>query len=154
MRRPALLLILLASAAMAAPRAGAADALSDAQAPVSVSGAWARATLPGQDDGVAYMTLRSPAGDSLMGVESDQAQGAMLHQSTSTGGMAGMADVNSVPLPLGKAVALAPNGLHIMLMGLKHRLKAGDTLHLTLHFARAADQTVDVPVRPVAAVGP
>jgi copper(I)-binding protein len=154
MRRPALLLILLATAAMAAPRAGAADAMADAQAPVVVTGAWARATLPGQDAGVAYMTLRSPAGDSLMGVDTDQAQMAMLHQSTSAGGMAAMTDVNSIPLPMGKSVALSPNGLHIMLMGLKHRLKPGDTLHLTLHFARAADQTADIPVRPSGAVGP
>jgi copper(I)-binding protein len=154
MRRPAFVLILLATTAMAAPRAGEADALSDAQAPVSVTGAWARATLPGQDEGVAYMTLRSPAGDSLMGVDTDQAQMAMLHQSTSAGGMAGMSDVTSIPLPLGKSVALSPNGLHIMLMGVKHRLKPGDTLHLTLHFARAADQTIDVPVRPAGAAGP
>jgi copper(I)-binding protein len=154
MRHPVLVLSVLLTAAMAAPGAGAADALADATAPVVVSGAWARATLPGHDDGVVYMTLRSPAGDSLMGAETGQAQMAMLHQSTSAGGMAGMTDVDSVPLPMGKAVTLAPNGLHIMLMGLKHRLKAGDTLHLTLHFARAADQTVDVPVRPVAAVGP
>jgi copper(I)-binding protein len=154
MRRPALLLILLATAAMAAPSAGAADALADAQAPVVITGAWARATLPGQDEGVAYMTLRSPAGDSLMGAETAQAQMAMLHQSTNAGGMAGMTDVNAVPLPMGKAVTLAPNGTHIMLMGLKHRLRPGDTLHLTLHFARAADQAIDVPVRPVGAVGP
>jgi copper(I)-binding protein len=123
-------------------------------APVEVSGAWARATLPHQNEGVAYLTLRSAGGDTLTGVDSPQAGMAMLHQTTQAGGMSSMSDVDSVALPPGQAVALAPGGTHIMLMDLKQPLKPGDTLHLTLSFAHGGKQDVAVPVRPVGASGP
>jgi copper(I)-binding protein len=79
---------------------------------------------------------------------------AMLHQSTRTGTMEGMQDVDSVPLPAGSLVTLAPGATHIMLMDLKHPLKPGDTLTLELHFARAGTEAVNVPVRPIGASGP
>lgn len=121
--------------------------------PVKVNGAWARASLPGQNASVAYMVLQSGAPDALTGVSSPAGM-AMLHQSTHSGGMAGMTDMDSLPLPAGQPVALAPGGAHIMLMDLPHALRPGDTLHLTLHFAHAADQAVAVPVRPAGASGP
>ena len=123
-------------------------------APVDVTGAWARATLPHQDEGAAYLTLRSATGDTLTGIDTPEAGMAMLHQTTVSGGMSSMSDVESVTLPAGQAVSLAPNGTHIMLMDLKHPLKSGDTLHLTLSFAHAGRQDVTVPVRPVGATGP
>ena len=116
--------------------------------PVHITGAWSRATLPQQDVGVAYMTLVSPAGDVLTAATSPEAGMAMLHQSTRSGGMESMQDVTNIPLPAGETVTLGPNGTHIMLMDLKHPLKPGDTLHLTLHFARSGDQAVAIPVRP------
>jgi copper(I)-binding protein len=118
-------------------------------APVSVTGAWSRATLPHQNEGVAYMSLMSPDGDVLTGADSADAGMAMLHQAVrSAPGSMVMRDVESIALPAGRPVALAPGGSHIMLMDLKHALKPGDTLHLTLHFARGGDQAIDVPVRP------
>ncbi len=124
-----------------------------AAAPVSVRDAWARASLPHQSASAAYMILRSAAPDSLTGVSIPQGM-AMLHQSTRDGGMAGMADMDSLALPARRDVALAPGGAHIMLMDLPRALRAGETLHLILHFAHAPDRDVAVPVRPVGAVGP
>ncbi len=121
--------------------------------PVTVTGAWARASLPRQNASVAYMVLQSAAPDALTGVSSPSGM-AMLHQSTHSGGMAGMTDMDSLPLPAGRAVALAPGGAHIMLMDLPHALRAGDTVRLTLHFSHGPDQVVAVPVRPVGASGP
>jgi copper(I)-binding protein len=125
-----------------------------ALAQVEVTGAWARATLPHQDAGAAYFSLRSAGGDTLTGVSSPEAGMAMLHQTTTSGGMSSMSDMDNLPLPHGRVVVLAPNGTHIMLMDLKHPLKPGETLHLTLNFAHAAAQTIAVPVRPVSAAGP
>ena len=127
-------------------------AASTAQA-VTVTGAWARACLPGQNSSAAYMVLRSAASDALTGVALSQGT-AMLHQSTHMGDMMGMADVETLPLPAGQAVPLAPGGTHIMLMDLKQKLRPGDTVKLTLHFAHAPDQDVAVKVRPVGASGP
>jgi len=124
-----------------------------AGATVKVTGAWARASLPRQNASAAYMVLQSATPDALTGVSSPLGM-AMLHQSTHSGSMEGMADMDSLPLPAGQAVALAPGGTHIMLMDLPHALRAGDTLHLTLHFAHAPDQAVAVPVWPARASGP
>ena len=124
------------------------------RAPVQVSGAWARATLPHQDTGVVYLTLVSPGGDVLTGADCPDAGMAMLHRNVRSGTMESMVDVDSVPLPAGQAVALAPSGMHIMLMNLKHALKAGAFVRVTLHFARAPAQDLTVPVRPAAATGP
>ena len=121
---------------------------------VAVSNAWARATLPHQDEGVAYLTLRSAAGDTLTGVDSPAAGMVMLHQTTQKNGVSSMEDVDSLVLPAGKEVALAPGGTHLMLMDVKHALKAGDTLRLSLHFSKAGDLDVSVPVLPAGATGP
>jgi copper(I)-binding protein len=125
-----------------------------AAGPVSVTGAWTRATLPHQNVGAAYLTLQSASGDTLTDASSPEAGMVMLHQSTQTGGMAGMEDMDSLKLPAGKPVTLAPGGMHLMLMDLKRSLKPGDTLHLSLHFAKGGSEDVAVPVLPVRATGP
>jgi periplasmic copper chaperone A len=122
--------------------------------PVSVSGGWARATLPHQNEGVAYLTLQSPAGDMLTTIDSPEAGMVMLHQSKTTNGVAEMDDMENLALPAGQTIALTPGGMHLMLMEVKHALKPGDTLHLSLHFDKAGTQTVAVPVMPVGAIGP
>ncbi len=125
-----------------------------AASPVKVTDAWARATLPHQDEGVAYMTLQSQDGDTLTEIDSPQAGMVMLHQTKNTGGMAMMDDLASLALPTGQKVVLQPGGVHIMLMEMQHPLKAGETLHLSLHFTKAGVQDVAVPVLPVHATGP
>jgi copper(I)-binding protein len=132
----------------------AAFSAQAAPATVAVTGAWARATLPHQDEGVAYFTLLSPGGDTLTEIDTPAAAMAMLHRTSSTGGMASMDDLENLPLPAGKSVTLSPGGTHVMLMQMPHPLKAGDTLVLSLHFAKAGVQTVRVPVLKVNASGP
>jgi len=122
--------------------------------PVSVSGAWARATAPGQTDGVAYMTLESKAADRLTGAASPDADMAMLHSTTQQGDMSGMQDMDGLDMPAGQKVTLAPHGMHLMLMGLKHPLVAGEKLDLELDFAKAGKLHVTVPVQPLGASGP
>jgi copper(I)-binding protein len=46
-------------------------------------------------------------------------------------------------------VTLAPGGYHLMLMGLKAPLRAGDTFPLTLQFEHAPPLTVTVAVEPL-----
>ena len=103
---------------------------------------------------MAYLTLRSAGGDTLTGVDSPAAGMVMLHQTTQKNGVSSMEDVDSLALPAGKDVALAPGGTHLMLMDVKHALKPWDTLRLSLHFSKAGDVSVSVPVLPVSATGP
>jgi len=122
--------------------------------PITITGAWARATAPGQTEGAAYVTLSSPGGDRLIGVDTAAAGMAMLHQSLKKNGVAEMRDLDALGLPAGKTVKLSPGGVHIMLMDLKNGLKPGDTLKLSLSFAHAGRRDIDVPVRPIGADGP
>jgi copper(I)-binding protein len=48
------------------------------------------------------------------------------------GGMMKMREVKAIELPAGKPVNLGDNGYHVMLIGLKEPLKAGDKVPLTL----------------------
>ncbi len=126
-----------------------------AQTPsISVTHPWARATLPHQDEGVAYLTITSAAGDTLTGIETPDADMAMLHATLVQNGVSEMRDVNSVILVPGKPVLFSPNGMHVMLMGMKHPLVAGQTLHLTLSFQKAGQVRIDAPVLPVGTSAP
>jgi copper(I)-binding protein len=124
------------------------------QPSVAVHDAWARATAPGQTVGAVYMTLSTPVSDSLMGVSSPDAGAAMLHRTTKANGMTGMADVDSVPIPAGRPVTLAPNGIHVMLMDLKHPLIPGQTVEVDLTFANSPSVHVKAPVQPITASAP
>ena len=134
--------------------AGALMAGAAAPQAVSVKGAWARASLPGQDMAAVYVTLTSAADDTLTGVDAMEGT-ASLHRTVRAGAMERMEDVASIPLPGGTPVALAPGGAHIMLMLPEgHPLREGGTVRLKFRFAHAAPEQVDVPVRPARATGP
>ena len=122
--------------------------------PVQVSGAWARAPAPLQDQAAVYATLTSAKGDRLTGVSSPDASRAMLHLSTSQNGMSGMTEMDGLALPPGQKVTLAPHGLHVMLTGLKRPLVAGGRVSLVLTFQHAGRIVADVPVLPIGAAGP
>ncbi len=118
-----------------------------AQAPrVSVTQAWARATV-GTSNGAVYLTLTDHgAADQLIGVSTPVAGMAQLHEDKVEGGIMRMRPVATLPLPPGKPVTLAPGGYHLMLMGLVHPLRRGDSFPLTVTFAHAPAATVQVRV--------
>ncbi len=58
-----------------------------------------------------------------------------------------MVPVDKIELPAGEAVALAPGGLHIMLLDLAKPLELGETFTITLTFESGATQDVTVEVR-------
>ena len=61
-------------------------------------------------------------------------------------------------LPAGKPVALKPGGVHLMLMGLKQALKAGDTVPVILVIEGADKKResleIKAPVRALGAAAP
>src|SRR5574341_2407823 len=97
---------------------GIASAAPSVHAGVVVTGAWARATLPGQTVAGVYLQLRSDAPARLVGVRSAAAKTAELHHMSNEGGVMQMRHIESLDLPAGKTVVLEPNGYHIMLMNI------------------------------------
>jgi periplasmic copper chaperone A len=119
---------------------------------VTVHEAWARASAGAATTGAAYVTLMGGAqADSLVSVSTPVAATAEVHETTNDHGVMKMRPVPGVPIPPGGSVVLAPGGTHIMLMGLKQKLTAGQNFPLTLTFAHAAPVTVDVKVRGIGA---
>ena len=62
-----------------------------------------------------------------------------------------MRQVDGVALPAGKTVELKPGGLHIMFVGLKAPLKAGDSFAMKLKFQKAGEVTVTVNIEAAGA---
>ena len=56
-------------------------------------------------------------------------------------------EVEAIEVAHGEPTALRPSGLHIMLIGLKKPLVAGQTFPLTLRFEKAGATSVQVTVR-------
>ena len=87
-------------------------------------------------------------GDTLAGVETPLAATAQLHRMMSEGGMSMMMPLTELPVPRHGEVRLKPDGMHVMLEGLRRRVSAGDTVPLVLIFRRAGRLPVRARVVP------
>ncbi|MGC2049504.1 MAG: copper chaperone PCu(A)C [Gallionella sp.] len=108
---------------------------------IEISGAWTRATAPGQETAGVSLTITSKQAATLVGVSSPVAGSAELHSMKTENGMMKMREVKAIELPAGKPVNLGESGYHLMLVGLKAPLKEGETVPLTLNI-KVANQSV------------
>lgn len=115
---------------------------------IDIQDAWAR---PGADGGMSAAYFRISNGDSesdtLISAFSTVATQTEVHESFHQKGMMGMREVQSVEVPGRSSVMFEQGGLHIMLIRLQKGLAEGDSVELTLTFARAGDITIQVPVQ-------
>jgi periplasmic copper chaperone A len=111
---------------------------------LSVSGAWTRATAPGQTVAGVYLDIESSVAARLVGVSSPAADSAELHLMSMDGGTMRMRAVDEIELPAGKTVSLKPGGYHVMLFGLKGGLKAGEAVPFTLRVVDAKGASHEV----------
>ena len=108
---------------------------------------WSRPAAQGQN-GVIYLEIRNhgAADDRLVAVGTPLAKEVELHRSTMEESVHRMEKVESVVVPAGGTVALAPGGLHVMLIGLKFMLMAEETIPVTFTFERSGVITTGVAV--------
>lgn len=114
---------------------------------VLAEGAWSRATAPGQDAAMVDMSITSKQAATLVGFSSPACKAAELHSMTHEGGVMKMREVKEIALQAGQRVSLGESGYHLMLLGLKAPLKAGDALPLTLSVRLADKRIVKVEVK-------
>jgi copper(I)-binding protein len=114
---------------------------------ILVEGAWSRATVPGQDSAMADFSITGKQAATLVGVSSPVCKSVELHAMSHEGGVMKMREVKTLDLPAGKAVKLGESGYHLMLLGLKAPLKAGETLPLTLKIRMAGKRETAVEVK-------
>lgn len=123
-------------------------AIARAAAPLQASDAWLRAT-PGTQVAAAYLTLTNSGTQPLTvtGVQCPLAAQAMIHETQLSGTTSTMRPRESVVIAPGSSVRFAPGGLHVMLVGLKHALRAGDEVPLELLLSDGSKLAVTAHVR-------
>jgi periplasmic copper chaperone A len=117
---------------------------------VSIVMPWSRATPGGSKTGAVFLEIKAAAAvtDKLISAASAVAETVEIHNHINDAGVMRMRRVDAVELEAGGSTKLVPGGYHIMLLGLKQPLKAGETFKLKLTFEKAAAIEVDVTVRP------
>jgi len=122
---------------------------------IQVEGAWSRATAPGQEAAGVDFSITSKLAATLLGVSSPASRTVEMHSMAHEKGVMKMREVKAIELPAGKRVDLGASGYHLMLVGLKAPLKAGDDIPLTLTIKVAKKPAVKVEtkaeVRPLTA---
>jgi copper(I)-binding protein len=133
---------------------------------IRVENAWARPTAASSMEGMtatpempgmaasgatsaAYFVIvnEGDEADALIGANAEVASTAELHETRIEGNVAKMVPVTRVEIPAHGRVEFKPGSYHVMLVGLKRDLKAGETLKLTLQFEKSGALTLDAPIR-------
>lgn len=139
--------LLLAAALVAAGCGDDAPADRPAQGLVLRDG-WARATDSGATGG-AYLVLenRDTTAVSVTGVSTAVAKAAELHETMVHDGVAHMMPHTAVAIAPGATLAMAPGGMHLMLVGMRRAVAEGDTVDVVLRLTRGAGAADSLPVR-------
>ena len=153
-------MLILARAALAAivllaSPAFAADSVQ--QGPLTLSGAFTRATLPNAPVGGGFVSIENTGdqADRLVSASSPVAKEVQIHEMAMDGDVMRMRRLSDgLELPAGETTVLKPGSYHLMMMGLNQPLVEGQTVSLTLTFEHAGSVDLDVPVLGTAADAP
>lgn len=102
---------------------------------------------PGQDEGVAYVTLQNTSSHTLtlLQLECDQGE-AMIHQTIVQNGIAQMEMLSEITLPANGRLTMKPGERHIMIEEPRKPLQIGNNLTITFDFKGYDPLIVVVPV--------
>ena len=118
------------------PRVAVTGAAVASSVTLAVMDAWARPADSGATS-AAYLLLANggTTTDTVVGVVTEAAESATVHQTTQHEGTMHMSAVSTLPIPAGAEVSLAPLGTHVMLLRLRRPLRGGDTVTFGLLLA-------------------
>jgi len=108
---------------------------------------------PAWNIAAAYFEAMNGTGQPLaiVGVTSPAARTVEMHETTITGGMMSMRQVERIVLEPRRRTRLQPGGSHLMLIDVNRPLRTGDSIDLTLTFHDKSTRTVTARVEPVSA---
>jgi copper(I)-binding protein len=118
---------------------------------IEVHEAWTRPAAQGEN-GAIYFVINnySARADELIGVSTDVADAAEIHESRMNGDVMQMNQLESVPLEASQELVFEPGGLHVMLVDVNRDLQPGDQIEIVLEFRSFEHIRVIVPVSETA----
>ena len=129
--------------------AGGASAADVEVVGLSITKVWSRPAAQG-GNGAGFLTVTNTgkAADKLVSVSSPIAGRVEIHESMVMNGQAMMHPrPGGLTVPAGGKAELKPGSWHLMFLGLKKPLKAGDTFPATLTFQKAGKVQVQFSVQ-------
>ncbi len=105
---------------------------------------------PAGDGGSAYFIVKNTGSlpDTIVSAAVGGASAAHLHTMTGAGGTGRMTPLEPAVVPARGALALRPGEAHLMFEGMPRQIRLGDTIAVSLTFARAGGVTVPLVVQP------
>lgn len=129
------------------------DAAPAADGPAfEVQDSWVRATVGSKEPSMtsAFMVLSNNTDSSVTvtGASTEVAETTEFHDMAEQDGKMMMMQLeDGIELKPQSGVILQPGGKHVMLMGMKKQLKAGDEVTFTLSYGDGKSATVTAPVK-------
>ena len=121
---------------------------------LDIADPWSRATPKGASVAAGYMKITNTGTtpDRLISGSSDVAPTFEVHEMTMDNGVAKMRPVKGgLEIKPGETVELKPDSFHVMFVGLKKPLTAGDHIKAALVFEKAGTVNVEYDVRAMGA---
>ena len=121
-------------------------------ADVEIDGAYARASIPNVPNSAAFFVIKNNSDKdiAITGANSDIAEKNELHTHIKENKMMKMMKIEKLVVPAKSSLELKSGGDHVMLIGLKKELKAGDEISLELSFSDGDKKSIKVPVKDLA----
>lgn len=121
-------------------------------ADVEIEGAYARASIPNVPNSAAFFVIKNNSDKdiAITSANSDIAEKNELHTHIKENQMLKMMKIEKLVVPAKSSLELKSGGDHVMLMGLKKELKAGDEISLELSFSDGDKKSIKVPVKDLA----
>jgi copper(I)-binding protein len=132
-----------------------ASATNAATPPITVEQAWSRATPPGAQTAVVYMTIVDHgAPDVLTEIATPIAGMAMMHRTVTHDSTSQMLPVKTLAVSARQPTVFSPGGYHVMLMNMHQALVQGQSFPITLTFQHAGKVQATVAVQAIGAGAP
>lgn len=121
-------------------------------ADIEIYGAYARASIPNVPNSAAFFVIKNNSDKdiAITSANSDIAEKNELHTHIKENKMMKMMKIEKLVVPAKSSLELKSGGDHVMLMGLKKELKAGDEINLELSFSDGDKKSIKVPVKDLA----
>ncbi len=126
-----------------------ATTLAAGKNPLVVSQAQARASMGKMPNSAAFLQIENQGKteDALLSASSPVAERVEMHSMSMEGDVMKMRAVDSIAIKPGDKITMQPGqGYHLMLMGLKKPLKAGEKIPVTLNFRDAGKMKLTVDI--------